>query len=119
MFKADIQLGCKLIITINFTGNPTVTTRVVPGSGVLSVDQNGYMECQLQSESSTITTQVMWSTTATSANISNRIDFSSFITTLSQLNLSRVDSGYCGDYTCTFGDSDLRGTVSITVGKLG
>ena len=106
---------------MNFTGNPTVTTRVVPGSGVLSVDQEGFVICQLDSESSTATTQVMWSTTATSADISNRRDSSLFVTTSSALNLSRVDSGYCGDYICTFaiGDSELHGTESITVGKLG
>lgn len=61
----------------------------------------------------------MWSTTATSANISNRVEFSTAIITYSELNLSRVDSGYCGDYICTFDDSELRGTVSITIGKLG
>ena len=108
-----------LIFTINFTGNPIVTTFVIPSSGVLSVDQNGAVGCQLQSESSTVPTQVIWSTTATSADISNRIEFSTIIVTYSELNLSRVDSGYCGDYVCTFGDSDLRGTVSVTVGKLG
>ena len=108
-----------MIITINFTGNP-VATNVVPDSGVLSVDQIGAVECQLpNSESSAVTTPVMWSTTATSANISNRTEFLGFINTFSEIILSRVDSGYCGDYTCTFGDSELRSTVSITVGKLG
>lgn len=59
----------------------------------------------------------MWSTTAVSANISNQREFSAQILSYFEIILTGVDSGYCGQYTCAFTDSQLNGTAPLTVGK--
>ena len=63
---------------------------------------------------------VEWSTTASSADISNQEanDFGNIVSEI--LSLVNVDSGYCGVYTCTITDSDMMpvsASTTISVGE--
>lgn len=89
---------------------------VSPESRILAVDEDRTIGCL--DTNSTPDAHVNWSTTATSANISTQMDFVTLIFRISELVLTEVDSGYCGQYTCTFTDSLSSATASITVGKL-
>ena len=76
------------------------------GSTSYSVYQNTALQC---TTSSTVpqTATVDWSTTALSANISNREANVFGISVNELLYLTKIDSGYCGEYTCTNTDSDM------------
>ena len=64
-------------------------------------------------------TPVNWSTTAISADLSNKQEmFTLESERRSQLHLTNVDSGYCGNYTCILPNSDMTGSIYVDVGKL-
>lgn len=63
-------------------------------------------------------TPVNWSTTALSAKLSNQQElFTLDSERYSQLYLTNVDSGYCGNYTCILPNSDMTGSVYLDIGK--
>ena len=89
------------------------------GSNVIQLGQNITLQCTVLSTVPE-TVRVDWSTTALSANISNQEDnaFGDVVTEL--LHLTNLDSGYCGEYTCTITDSDMMlGSAStpISIGE--
>ena len=66
-----------------------------------------------------LNTVVDWSTTALSADISDQRPLQIFpgFGRSASLNLTSVDSGYCGTYTCTIDETGESGSLSITIGK--
>ena len=61
---------------------------------------------------------VNWSTTALSADLSNQQEtFSVESERNSELHLTNVDSGYCGNYTCILPNSDMTGSIYVDAGK--
>ena len=102
---------------INSDAASTISTFVQPDSGVLLVDEDGAITC-LDSGPDPMETTVTWSTTATAADLSSQNDLTLSALRLSELFLNSVDSGYCGQYTCTFNDTGMSATVAVTVGEL-
>ena len=89
------------------------------GSSIIQLGQSTTLQCTVTSTAPETAT-VDWSTTALSANISNQeaTVFGSIVAEL--LSLSNIDSGYCGEYTCTIIDSDMMpdsASISISVGE--
>ena len=89
------------------------------GSNIIQLGQSTILECTVRS-TAPATATVDWSTTALSANISNQETnvVSSIVVEL--LSLNNIDSGYCGEYTCTIIDSDMMpgsASISISVGE--
>ena len=92
----------------------TISTFIEPDSGVLSVYEDGSITCL----DSVPETAVSWSTTATAADLSSTNDLVLSAISVSELFLNSVDSGYCGEYTCTFNNTGKSAAVTITVGEL-
>ena len=99
-------------------GTPSLTI-VGGGSNVFQLGQSVSLQCSVQSTVPE-TIRVNWSTTALSANISDQEanTFGDFVIEL--LHLTNLDSGYCGEYTCTITDSDMMpgsASTSISIGE--
>ena len=65
------------------------------------------------------TAAIDWSTTALSANISNQEANAFGDVVIERLHLTSLDSGYCGEYTCTGTDSDMMPTSTSTYLSVG
>ena len=80
----------------------------------LLISQRAFITCTVTGS----LTPVIWTTTARSANLSNQQAFvTSYSVRVSELLLNRVDSGYCGLYTCVLPNSNMNASVYVTVGK--
>ena len=99
-------------------GTPSLTISG-GGSNVLQLGQNITLQCTVLSTVPE-TVRVDWSTTALSANISNQAANVLGDAVIERLNLTNLDSGYCGEYTCTITDSDMMpgsASTSISIGE--
>lgn len=89
--------------------------------GTFQIGQSTTVQCTVLSNKVN-TVSIDWSTTALSANISNREQHVAGGTTvIEQLILTDIDSGYCGLYTCSATDSNTvmaqSGSISLNVGE--
>ena len=82
--------------------------------------QNTNVLCEVTS-SEPESVLIEWTTTALSADISNRNRVNSFRSVDEALFLTNVDSGYCGVYTCSTTDKDTTipqsSSISLSVGE--
>ena len=87
-------------------------------SDTIQLGQNVSVQCTVFSTVPQTVT-VEWSTTASSADISNQQanDFGNIVSGI--LSLVNVDSGYCGVYTCTITDSDMMPVSTSTTISVG
>ena len=92
---------------------------ITGASNIIQLGQSTTLQCTVSSTAAQTAT-VDWSTTALSANISNQ-EANVFGASVNELlYLTNIDSGYCGEYTCTIIDSDMMpgsASISISVGE--